>query len=86
VQGEVVGEAGQQMLAVRDVSQHGAPGQVGRRMGGHPEFAHGQHTVTQCVVETASQRVHGVTLGHLSIVLLRPPTPVVCNGSAFRQH
>ena len=86
VQRQIAGEPGQQVLAVRDMSQHGMPGEVRGRVCGHPQFAVGRHAIAQRLVEAAGQCVHGVTLGHASIVLVRTPSQRTCNGSTLRRH
>ena len=70
VQGEVVREPGEQVLAVRDVLEDLPTGQIIRRVRGYPEIALRQLAPAQRGVQTAGQRVDGVTLGHAPIVLL----------------
>ena len=61
VQRQIAGEPGQQVLAVRDMSQHGMPGEVRGRVCGHPQFAVGRHAIAQRLVEAAGQCVYTVS-------------------------
>lgn len=50
-----------------DVTEHAMPGKVLGRMRRYPQFAADQDAIAQCGVEPARQRIHCVTLGHVSI-------------------
>ena len=76
VQGEPIAEPRQQMLSVGVVTQHGAAGELGRRVRRHPQFGAAQTLSGERRVETTGQPVDGVTFGHLLIVVMRVSTAV----------
>lgn len=70
VQRQVSGQSGEQMLAVGVVAQDGQAGQIVGGVAGHTKFAASENAVPQRGIETARQRVDGVSLRHYSMVHL----------------
>ena len=68
VQGEVVAEAKELVLAARDHFAHGNTGQTGRCEGGHAEFGSGQHAASKHLVKPLAYPPDGVSLRHDLIV------------------
>ena len=68
VQGEVVAEAKELVLAARDHFAHGNTGQTGRCEGGHAEFGSGQHAASKHLVQPLAYPPDGVSLRHGLIV------------------
>ena len=64
MQGEVVVDPGQQVLAPADHLGDGAAGEVGRGELRHPEVGAGQPPAGERVVQAAAGQPDGVTLGH----------------------
>ncbi len=68
VQGQIVGQPGENVLAVSEVLQHGQPGEVCGCVRRHPQLPAGQDASSQRSVQPASQSVDGVAFRHASIV------------------
>jgi hypothetical protein len=64
VQGVVVAEAEELVLAARNHLAYANAGQISRRQWGHPKLGSGQRPASKYLVQPLACPPHGISLGH----------------------